>query len=226
MVKRSLAALCLLILAVVGRPAHAQTNATRERSVPVRNPLATAQSLSFTAKLTYGSYGGSESARVQGQTFLVKARKPGCLRIEERLEDLSHPKGKFTIVPYNVLITNGKSQIDEAVFSKKYTLRPPAKSLAEVSSESGVDSLVCCSLLFAPDMLRVAGAKYEKDEEIAGQKVAMYRPLSPHDFDNPVWPTLIFNFGPLRYARLAHLRDKSKRLRMPPFREVSLLHTG
>ena len=28
----------------------------------------------------------------------------------------------------------------------------------------------------------------------------------PSDFDNPDWPISLFIFGPLRYARLAHLR--------------------
>jgi integrase len=47
-----------------------------------------------------------------------------------------------------------------------------------------------------------------------------YIALNKLGFDNPVWPISIFNFGPLRYARLAHLRSKSRRLGTPPFRAI------
>lgn len=179
MFKRSLAALCLLLLAVAWHQAEAQTDTSHGRNVPLHNALATAQSLAFTAKLTYGSYGASENTRKQGPTFLIKARKPDCLRIEERLADLRHAKGIFIVVPYDALITNGKSQTDLNLTSKKYTLRPPARSLAEVQSEQGIDSLVCCGLLFAPDMLRATKAIYEREEVIEGQKVAVYRAPPP-----------------------------------------------
>lgn len=180
MVKRSVASLCLLLLAVAWRQTQAQLDTSHGHNVPLRNVLATAQSLSFTAKLTYGSYGEPENARKSGQTFLVKARKPDCLRIDDRLEDIRHPKtSRLIFTPYDTLITNGKSQIDQNITSKKYTLRPPPRSLAEVSSEGGIDSLVCCHLLFVPDMLRATSAKYDGKEEIEGQKVAVYRAPPP-----------------------------------------------
>ncbi len=179
MVKQGLAALCLLLLAVAWCQAEAQADTSHQRNIPLHNVLATAKSLAFTAKLTYSSYGAPSNVRKQGPTFLVKVRKPDCLRIEERLEDLRHAKGNFIVVPYDALITNGKSQIDQNLTSKKYTLRPPARSLAEVQSEEGIDSLVCCSLLFAPDMLRTTSAKYEGEEVIEGQKVAVYRAPPP-----------------------------------------------
>lgn len=106
------------------------------------------------------------------QELTVYALRPGSLRIEA-----SRPKGlkegeEWIANPFNLLISNGKEQLELARESKLYYHYKAAPKLDEVESRNGLHIKISPDILFTNSPLR--DFKYEGEAEKEGKAVSIY----------------------------------------------------
>ncbi len=112
-------------------------------------PLVHAQAVSFKARVFFVASEPSGALR-PGQTFLVQAKRPVSLRVEDVSRDADYRPGQEIIVlPFDKLVSDGKIQVDISGPRRAYVRRKAASALTRVVSEGDLTAYLAPDVLFA-----------------------------------------------------------------------------
>ncbi len=90
---------------------------------------------------------------VCSQKFLVQARKPAYLRINDitTLADIDD-EGQIIANPFNNFVSDGKMQLELEPVDRHYVLGPATGNLETVSAVMGITDVIHPEILFAPEL--------------------------------------------------------------------------
>ncbi len=112
-------------------------------------PLVRAQTVSFKSRVFYVSSEPNGTMR-PGQTFLVQAKRPASLRVEDVSRDTDYRPGQeIILLPFDKLVSDGKSQIDINAARRVYVRRKAAPTLTRLVSEGDLTTYLAPDVLFA-----------------------------------------------------------------------------
>lgn len=136
-------------------------------------PLVHAQAVSFKARVFFVASEPSGALR-PGQTFLVQAKRPASLRVEDvsRAEDYK-PTQEIILLPFSQLVSDGKTQIEVNPSIHVFVRWRAAPTLERIVSSGEMNAFLAPDVLFSPAPLRLfheaAGS------EVDGATVRIFR---------------------------------------------------
>lgn len=138
--------------------------------------LEATKSVTFKAEVSYNHEEGNETKFVLGQDFVVQAKRPGLLHIQNVTERSKFNRpGGIQIVPFCDFVSNGKNQLEIASASHVYQQHPAAATLNKVLGSEGLPFLLNINLMFATHVIHDFHLKYVDRVVINGTETAEFK---------------------------------------------------
>jgi peroxiredoxin len=142
--------------------------------------LITASSITFIARTWFAMFDDDDQPQpglMPGQAFAVRARRPGCLRIEEVHADpvvqaAIRRAGCCSGTPFGVFVCDGIRQCELCITSRLHIEGEAAPALAHIQSQRGLPKWIGVDVLFADNPLD--GFAPRGEEILEGVPVIVY----------------------------------------------------